>query len=201
MKSQIQNEKKFWHIIYLYVPIALVGIFFFGRIITPSYYTLIFLGVIPFFFLFWNKKIRRGDVKKSFLYSLPLLWPFVAGFILGLYKYGSEVLSHWQWPIDPSTLSLWGIFDNYFLHPWVIFSFSWNLFFLCVVQTALQRHVKPKWSIIATNCIWTGWTFSVVFSFSGYEGSVLGIIVLMGMMASLFLICSYAFYKSNSIVG
>jgi hypothetical protein len=71
IKYQIQNEKKFWHIIYLYIPylyipVALIGIFLFGQFITPSYYTLIFLGVIPFFFLFWNKKIRRGDVKKVF---------------------------------------------------------------------------------------------------------------------------------------
>ena len=52
------------------------------------------------FFVLWNKKIMRGDVKKSFLYSLPLLWPFVGDFIFGLYTYGSEVLSHWQWLVD-----------------------------------------------------------------------------------------------------
>jgi hypothetical protein len=77
MKMVFQNEKRFWHIIYVYIPITLIGIFF-GRIITPSYYMLILLGVIPFFFLLWNNKIGRGDVKGSFLYSLPLLWPIIA---------------------------------------------------------------------------------------------------------------------------
>ena len=127
---KFQNEKRFWHIVYVYIPIALIGIFFLGWIITPSYYTLIFLGVIPLFFMLWNKKIMRGDVKKSFLYSLPLLWPFVGDFIFGLYTYGSEVLSHWQWPVDPSTFSSWGIFDNYFWNHFTIFSFSMNVFFL-----------------------------------------------------------------------
>ena len=198
---KFQNEKRFWHIVYVYIPIALIGIFFFGWIITPSYYTLILLGVIPLFFMLWNKKIRRGDVKKSFLYSLPLLWPFVGDFIFGLYKYGSEVLSHWQWPVDPSTLSSWGIFDNYFWHPFTIFSFSMNFFFLYVVQTTLQKHVKPKWSILATTCLWTFFFLSFIWIDGGLPGDILSIIISTAILASLFLICSFAFYKSDGIAG
>lgn len=196
----IQNEKRFWHIIYAYIPIALIGIFFFGSIITYSYYTLIFLGVIPFFFLFLNKKIERGDVKSSFLYSLPILWPFMVDFIYGLYNYGSDVLSHWQWHVAPSTLPLLDFFDKYFLHPFIIFSFSWNLFFLCVVQTALQKQVRPGWAIIATTCIWTLWYFSLSMVLKGGSWSILGHFSTASI-ASLFLISSYAFYKSHSIVG
>jgi membrane protease YdiL (CAAX protease family) len=140
-------------------------------------------------------------MKKSFLYSLPLLWPFMGDFIYGLYNYGSEVLSHWQWPHgDPSTLSLWGIFDGYFWHPFVIFSFSWNLFFLCVVQTTLQKHLKPKWAVLITTCIWSLWHLSLSLGV-GIQGNILGIIGYALLNASLFFICSYAFYKSNSIVG
>ena len=196
-----QNEKRFWHIVYAYIPIALIGIFFLGWIITPSYYTLIFLGVIPFFFLIWNNKIGRGDVKKSFLYSLPLLWPFVGDFIFGLYNYGSEVLSHWQWPVDPSTLSSWGIFDNYFWHPFIIISFSCNFFFLHIFQTSLQRNIKPKWSILATTCIWTLFFESFIWIDGGLPWDILSIIISMAIIASLFLICSFAFYKSDGIVG
>ena len=196
-----QNEKRFWHIVYAYIPIALIGIFFLGWIITPSYYTLIFLGVIPFFFLLWNNKIGQGDVKGSFLYSLPLLWPFVGDFIFGLYKYGSEVLSHWQWSAYPSTLSSWGIFDNYFWHPFIIISFSCNLFFLHIFQTSLQRNIKPKWSILATTCIWTLFFESFIWIDGGLPWDIQSIIISMAILASLFLICSFASYKSNSIAG
>jgi len=198
---KFQNEKRFWHIVYAYIPIALIGIFFFGRIITPSYYTLIFLGVIPFFFLLWNNKIGRGDVKKSFLYSLPLLWLSVGDFIFGLYTYGSEVLSHWQWLVDPSTLSSWGIFDNYFWHPFIIISSSCNFFFLHIFQASLQRNIKQKWSILATTCIWTLFFESFIWIDGGLLGDIQSIIISMAILASLFLICSFAFYKSDGIVG
>ena len=163
MKIGSINEDRFWLIIYVYIPLALIGIFFSGSLITPSYYTLIFLGIVPFLFLCLNKRIVMGNVKKSFLYSLPLLWPFAVELIYVLYKYGSEVPSHWQWPVDPSTLSFWGIFDKYLWHPFVIFSFSWNLFFLEIVQPAIQRRIGKKWAIPATTCVWTAWFFSLGF--------------------------------------
>jgi hypothetical protein len=34
-----------------------------------------------------------------------------------------------------------GIFDKYLWHSFVIFSFSWNLFFLEVVQPVIQRRI------------------------------------------------------------
>lgn len=194
------GEEKFWQILYIYIPIALIGILFFGHITTPSYYTLIFLGVVPFFILLLNKKIGRGDLKKSFLYSLPLLWLPVADFIGMLYKFGSDVLSHLQWPWgDPSTLSSWEIFNSYIWHPFVIFSFSMNFFFLCVVQTAIQKHLKPKWAILTTTCIWTLFFLSIIWIDTG--GLPGNIIIVMPVMASLFMICSFAFYKSNEIIG
>ncbi|RZN65255.1 MAG: hypothetical protein EF806_01680 [Candidatus Methanoliparum thermophilum] len=197
LKVFLQDEKRSSLIIHVYAPIALIGILFFGPIITPSYYTLIFLGVLPFFFLLLNGKISRRDVKKSFLYSLPLLWPFVADLILGLYKYGPEVLSHWQWYIDPSTLSSLEIFDSCFWHPFVILSFSMNFFFLCIVQSTLQKHVKPEWAILATTCIW----ISFFLGFMWVDGSLPGSILGIAFIASFPMICSFAFYKSESIVG
>ena len=68
MKIGSINEDKFWLIAYLYISLALIGIFFSGSVITPSYYTLIFLGIVPFLFLYLNKRIVMGNVKKSFLY-------------------------------------------------------------------------------------------------------------------------------------
>jgi hypothetical protein len=94
-----------------------------------------------------------------------------------------------------------GIFDKYLWHPFVIFSFSWNLFFLEVIQPVIQRRIGKKWSISATTCVWTAWFFSLGFFVGGVHGSFMGIIGLIATQFSLFLICSYAFYKSGSIVG
>jgi len=190
-----QNEKRFWHIVYAYIPLTLIGIFFLGWIITPSYYTLIFLGVIPFFFLLWNNKIGRGDVKGSFLYSLPLLWPIIAEFIWISSHHGTI-----KFPFD-LTLSPSLFFDNYFWHPFIIISFSCNLFFLHIFQTSLQRNIKPKWSILATTCIWTLFFESFIWIDGGLPGGIQSIIISTAILASLFLICSFAFYKSNSIAG
>ena len=190
-----QNEKRFWHIVYAYIPLTLIGIFFGGWIITPSYYTLIFLGVIPFFFLLWNDKIGRGDVKGSFLYSLPLLWPIIAEFIWIISHHGTI-----KFPFD-LTLSPRLFFDNYFWHPFIIISFSCNFFFLQIFQTSLQRNIKPKWSILATTCIWTLFFESFIWIDGGLPGDILSIIISTAILASLFLICSFAFYKSISIVG
>lgn len=194
------DDAKFWKILYVYIPLALLGIFFFGPIITPSYYTLIFLGIIPLCFLLRSKKIQMGDVKKSFLYSLPVLWPFVVDLILGLYRYGSEV--RWQWPHgDPFILSPWNVFDRYVWHPFVIFSFSWNLFFLGVVQTTLQKRMKPTYAVLATTCIWTLFFLSFMLIDGSLPVNIQNMVISTAGVASLFLICSYAFYKSNSITG
>lgn len=198
---RLQSEDKFWHTIYLYTPIALAGIFFLGPAITPSYYTLIFLGIAPFLFLLWNKNIPLGDVKKSFLCSLPLLWPFVYEIVSGWYNYGSYVLSRWQWPADPSTLSSWGIFDRYLWHPFVIFSFSMNFFFLCVVQTTLKKHIKPGWSILTTTGVWMLFFLSFMWVDGSLPGNVQNLIVPVIELTSLFLICSCAFHRSGSIIG
>ena len=192
---KFQNEKRFWHIVYAYIPIALIGIFFLGWIITPSYYTLIFLGVIPFFFLLWNNKIGRGDVKGSFLYSLPLLWPIIAELFLIIFGFGTI-----KCPFD-LTLSPMLFFDNYFWHPFIIISFSCNFFFLHIFQTSLQRNIKQKWSILATTCLWTLFFLSFMWIAGGLPGDIQSIIILMAIFASLFLICSFAFYKSNAIAG
>jgi hypothetical protein len=66
MKIGSINKDKFWLIAYLCISLALIGIFFSGSVITPSYYTLIFLGVVPFLFLCLNKRIVMGNVKKVF---------------------------------------------------------------------------------------------------------------------------------------
>jgi len=111
------------------------------------------------------------------------LWPFAVELIYVLCKYGSEFLSHWNWPVDPSTLSFLGIFDKYLWHPFVIFSFSWNLFFLEVVQPVIQRRIGKKWAIPATTCVWTAWFFSLAFFVGGVHGSFMGII---GLIAAQF---------------
>ena len=74
-----------------------------------------------------------------------------------------------------------------------------NFFFLCVVQTTLQKHLKPRWAILATTCIWTLFLLSIIWIDTG--GLPVDIIIAMPVMASLFMICSFAFYKSNEIIG
>ncbi|MCK4398084.1 MAG: hypothetical protein KAV25_03745 [Methanophagales archaeon] len=76
-----------------------------------------------------------------------------------------------------------------------------GIFFLHIFQTSLQRNIKPKWSILATTCIWTLFFESFIWIDGGLPWDILSIIISMAILASLFLICSFAFYKSDGIVG
>ena len=70
----------------------------------------------------------------------------------------------------------------------------WSLF-------NLPFGVELERAIPATTHVWTAWFFSLAFFVGGVHGSFMGIIGLIAAQFSLFLICTYAFYKSDSIAG